>query len=254
MSRKSTTVKPSRSRVCRIERISPRGIVERTVVPWSIPGNDRSSTYRAAPVTLAAPSLRGTLFPTERRGRVVAGQRSKVEVRGRERRPLTLRLPAIRLSRPGGFERVLQNLEGFPDFRFLDGQRRRDAEGVSVESALAEQQEAFPCLFEDAVGQGLGRRAVPGGLVLDELDRLHEPHPAHVPDVLREAPLQFLETLPQDSSHPFRVARQVVLLDDLNRRVGRCAGDGVSAERRDRQGLQRRRDLRGRDRDAEGQG
>ncbi len=41
----------------------PRGIVERTGAPWSIPGKERSSTYRAAPVTLAIPSLRGTFFP-----------------------------------------------------------------------------------------------------------------------------------------------------------------------------------------------
>ncbi len=64
MSRKSTTVKPSRPRSCRIDRISPREIVGRTVAPWSIPGNERSSTYRAAPVTLATPSLRGTFLPT----------------------------------------------------------------------------------------------------------------------------------------------------------------------------------------------
>src|SRR5438876_9573929 len=41
-------------------------MVERIVRPWSIPGNFRSSTYNARPVTLSSPSLRGTFLPTAR--------------------------------------------------------------------------------------------------------------------------------------------------------------------------------------------
>src|SRR5215472_9355714 len=44
--------------------ISPRGIRLRTVAPKSIPGSVRSSMYRARPVTLSQPSLRGTDAPT----------------------------------------------------------------------------------------------------------------------------------------------------------------------------------------------
>src|SRR5687768_7970492 len=42
----------------------PRGAVLRTVVPNSIPGNVRSSTYCAWPVTFRRPSLRGVDLPT----------------------------------------------------------------------------------------------------------------------------------------------------------------------------------------------
>src|SRR5713101_3964286 len=48
-----------------ILRILPRGHVLRTVTPCSIPGNRRSSTYRARPVTFSRPSLRGTDRPMQ---------------------------------------------------------------------------------------------------------------------------------------------------------------------------------------------
>src|SRR5437660_2708989 len=63
MSRQSAMAKPAESKSWWIERISPRGIVERIVAPWSMSGKVRSSTYFAAPVTLARPSLRGTFLP-----------------------------------------------------------------------------------------------------------------------------------------------------------------------------------------------
>src|SRR2546430_1353295 len=47
-----------------IERRRPLGTVDRTVFPYQAPGIARSSVYRAAPVTLAAPSRRGTDRPT----------------------------------------------------------------------------------------------------------------------------------------------------------------------------------------------
>ena len=46
-----------------MERMRPRATVERTVVPWSMPGRWRSSTYRAVPRSLGRASLRGTLVP-----------------------------------------------------------------------------------------------------------------------------------------------------------------------------------------------
>src|SRR2546423_3731311 len=46
-----------------MERIVPRGMVERMVLPYQAPGTWRSSVYWAAPVTLAAPSRRGTERP-----------------------------------------------------------------------------------------------------------------------------------------------------------------------------------------------
>src|SRR4029077_12929036 len=47
-------------------RIRPRAAGLRTVTLWSIPGNLRSSTYFARPVTFSRPSLRGTDFPMTR--------------------------------------------------------------------------------------------------------------------------------------------------------------------------------------------
>ena len=47
-----------------MEVTDPRGIEERMVRPWIIPGKVRSSMYRAAPVTLSFPSFLVTLRPT----------------------------------------------------------------------------------------------------------------------------------------------------------------------------------------------
>src|SRR5207247_1541610 len=49
-----------------MSRISPEGIVERTVRAWRRLGNVRSSMYRAAPVAFSTPSLRRTFRPTTR--------------------------------------------------------------------------------------------------------------------------------------------------------------------------------------------
>src|SRR5467141_1196534 len=46
-----------------IDRIRPLGTVDRIVFPYQAPGTPRSSVYRAAPVTLAAPSRLGTDRP-----------------------------------------------------------------------------------------------------------------------------------------------------------------------------------------------
>src|SRR5215471_6063736 len=188
-----------------------------------------SSTYRAAPVTLATPSLRGTLLPTDGMGR------------------------AGRLLRSGRFQRLAQDPEGLLDLRLRYGQGRGDPERVAVEAALPDEEEPLLCFLENAVAHRLVGRAVAGRLVHDELDRLHQAQAAHVADVLREAALQLLQALAQDAAHPLGVAGEVVLLDDLDGRVGGGAGDGVAAEGRDRQRLQGGRDLRRGDRDGEGQ-
>src|SRR5579883_2655762 len=49
----------------RTPRMRPRAHALRTVTPWIIPGIVTSSTYRAAPVTLALPSLRGGDWPMD---------------------------------------------------------------------------------------------------------------------------------------------------------------------------------------------
>src|SRR3954470_14984648 len=64
MSRASTMVKPLVSKLKRMAAIWPAGMVERIVRACSMPGNDRSSMYFAAPVVFEAPSLRRTLRPT----------------------------------------------------------------------------------------------------------------------------------------------------------------------------------------------
>src|SRR6185436_1585567 len=63
-SRWSTTVKPVRSKSSLVDFTRPRGIVDRMVRPWSIPGNTRSSAYSARPVAFPIPSFRATLLPT----------------------------------------------------------------------------------------------------------------------------------------------------------------------------------------------
>src|ERR1700734_2430451 len=47
-------------------RIRPRATELRTVAPKIMPGNFKSSTYFARPVTFSRPSLRGTDFPITR--------------------------------------------------------------------------------------------------------------------------------------------------------------------------------------------
>src|SRR4051812_19710378 len=64
MSRASTMVKPVVSKLKRTAAIWPAGMVERIVRACSMPGNDRSSMYFAAPDVFDAPSLRRTLRPT----------------------------------------------------------------------------------------------------------------------------------------------------------------------------------------------
>ena len=55
--------------------------------------------------------------------------------------------------------------------------------------------------------QGLRRRPVAGGLVLDELEGLHEAHAAHVADRARVAALQLLEARAQERAHALRRCR-----------------------------------------------
>src|SRR2546423_15028807 len=47
-------------------RMLPRAMELRTVTPCSISGKERSSTYRACPVTLLRPSVRGREDPIRR--------------------------------------------------------------------------------------------------------------------------------------------------------------------------------------------
>src|SRR6266508_1718209 len=63
-SRESTIVKPVASKLKRMSSISPAGIVDRMVRPYSRSGNAMSSMYFAAPAALPAPSFRRTLRPT----------------------------------------------------------------------------------------------------------------------------------------------------------------------------------------------
>src|SRR5262249_60191509 len=64
-------------------RMRPRAAGLRTVTPWIMPGSVRSSTYRAAPVSLARASFRGTALPTkdisERAADLQAGAPETVE-------------------------------------------------------------------------------------------------------------------------------------------------------------------------------
>src|ERR1044072_6191039 len=53
--------------------ILPRAEGLRTVAPWSISRNDRSSTYSAWPVTFLRPSLRGNDLPMGRCSDILTG-------------------------------------------------------------------------------------------------------------------------------------------------------------------------------------
>src|SRR4051812_34077197 len=64
----------------RMDLMRPRGMVERTVAPYHMPGRVMSSTYWARPVTLARPSLRGGEVPRSGEEPKVGG-RSGMRVR-----------------------------------------------------------------------------------------------------------------------------------------------------------------------------
>ena len=147
-------------------------------------------------------------------------------------------------ARPGRLERLADDGE-----RLLDVRRastfsgRRDAEDVAVEAALADQEAALPGLLEDAVRQRL-RSGVRSPMVSSTTSSIAciRPMPRTSPIVSRVAALQLLEAVAQERA-PIRSAlpAQVLLLDDVDRRVGRGARDRVAAEGRDRQRLERRR-------------
>ena len=72
----------------RLQELEQEGIVERTVVAWSIPGKTKSSMYFAAPVTLAAPSFRGTRFPTDAIVKMACYLKAAGDARGGEPVPV----------------------------------------------------------------------------------------------------------------------------------------------------------------------
>src|SRR5215472_2914817 len=74
-----------------------------------------------------------------------------------------------RLPRPCGRERLGQDLESLTHVCLSDGQGWSNAEAVALETALADQETAPFRLFEDAIRQGLFRRAVSCRLVRHEL-------------------------------------------------------------------------------------
>ena len=74
--------------------------------------------YREAPVTFAAPSLRGTFLPTDFSGeRRVAGDERKLRLRFLS--PVTCR-SSLLSARPGGGEGLLQDLQRLANIGFRD--------------------------------------------------------------------------------------------------------------------------------------
>src|SRR6266853_5009063 len=91
-------------------------------------------------------------------------------------------------------ECALDPLAAVVDLRFADQHRRGDADYIAIQPALAEQQALSFGRFEKR-RRLLGRRLL-GFAVFDELDALHQAHPAHVADK-RKALLELLERIPQ---------------------------------------------------------
>src|ERR1700682_1368068 len=145
--------------------------------------------YREAPVTFATPSLRGTFLPTDfsDERRVASDER---ELRLRFLSPVTCR-SSLLSARAGGGEGLVQDFQGLANIGFCDVQGGGNAEDVALEAALADQESPLLGFLKNAVGQRLLGRAVPNRLVHDELDSQHQPQASHVPDVLREPPLDF---------------------------------------------------------------
>src|SRR5262245_5284841 len=97
-----------------------------------------------------------------------------------QRMPKGSNATSAALLRPGRLERLPQNRERLLDLGRAHGQRGRDPEGVAFESALADQEATLLRLLENPIGQRLVGSPIAPRLVLDELDSLHEPHPADV--------------------------------------------------------------------------
>src|SRR5450830_2003239 len=148
-------------------------------------------------------------------------------------------------------QRLVEDLQRLVHLAGAHDERRGDADDVAVEAPLADQEAAFLRLLEQAYrlfGRG---RPVLNGLVGHELEALHEAHAAHVADRLRVLFLQAVKAVTQAPAHLGGAFRRVHLLHDFDRGVRGGRGDRVPAERRDRERLERVRDLRRRDRDPE---
>ena len=78
----------------------------------------------------------------------------------------------------GGSEGFVEDGENKVDVRFGDAHRRFDAENVSKKTTLADEEAAFPALFEN-FGDELPIRFL--GFAV--LDGFHADHQAHAPDI-----------------------------------------------------------------------
>src|SRR2546423_13947670 len=96
---------------------------------------------------------------------------------GRSASRSAARSAASRKTR-GGRKRLVEQLHGAVDLVAGDVERGRHAHDVAVETALADQETALARLLEEARDRVLGRSLRLA--VLDELERLHEAHAAHV--------------------------------------------------------------------------
>src|SRR5215471_18507051 len=109
----------------------------------------------------------------------------------------------LRSARSRRGESLGQDFDRLVDVRLGDVQGRRDAEGISFEASLADEQTPFLRLLEYTARQRLLGSAIPRGLVHDELDAQHQPLAAHVSDVLRKPALDTEETFAQNRAHLF---------------------------------------------------
>src|SRR6266568_7740288 len=123
-----------------------------------------------------------------------------------------------------GLHRRLEDLHPLVDLLRAHHERRDEPDRVPPRSQ--DHEPAPERLFDDGVAKRGVARALLG--VLHELRALHEPEAAHIADP-RVVLLDLLEPLAQELTLLRRILDEALLLDRVEGRERRGAGDGVAA-------------------------
>src|SRR5258708_8250918 len=132
-------------------------------------------------------------------------------------------------------EGLIEELDGFVDVRLGGVQHGSHADGVSVEAALADEQSILARALHH-LGGGFGSWLF-GLAVFDQFERLHQSHAAHVADK-RMLGLQFFQLAAEVFADHVRILQQIFFFNQFDGGLGRYAGNGIAAERRDVRALE----------------
>ncbi len=126
-----------------------------------------------------------------------------------------------------GSQALIQQFDEIVHVGAADVHRRRDADHVAVQSALADQQAVLARGFHHLRGLRGGGRL--GLAVLHQFDGLHEAHAADVADDLVLV-LQFFEAAAQVAAGLGAVVHQLLFFDVIDHGFGGGGGHGIAAE------------------------